>query len=101
MFLCGVMCVVHVVVVVMWGMDLKGCIYVDPRDSPESLLLAGPQLTQQGGAGEEEEPALNFITMFTHHSIQILLSYFSFCKISDELAKSFLPASIFILSSYP
>ena len=39
-------------------MNLKGSINIDPRDSPEPLLLAGPQPTQQGGAGEEEEPAL-------------------------------------------
>ena len=41
-----------------------------------------------------------FITKFTHHSFQILLSYLRFCQISYELVKPFLPSCIFILCCF-
>ena len=35
-----------------------------------------------------------FSSQSSHHYFQILISYLSFCKISDELAKSFFPSCI-------
>ena len=68
-------------------------------------ILAGTQCNSASGYHHEHYPYVHqgfacrkiFMTKFTHHSFQILLSYLSFCQISDEFAKSFLPSCIYIL----
>ena len=41
-----------------------------------------------------------FITKFTHHSFQKVLSCLSFCQLYDKFSKSFLPSCIFILCCF-